>query len=752
MNNMKPTVKLDNVSMYYHDKNTVNIGISKISLEFYKGEFVAITGESGSGKTSLLNVIGASLGYHDGEVYYDGEPSSYFDEEDRETFRRKRIGYVCQNYNLIDSYTLIQNVLAAMIISGWNIKDAEPKALEYLDKVGLKDLAYQKASRISSGQKQRLGIARALAKETDIILADEPTGNLDSENGMQIVKLLKELSKDHLVIMVTHNIDEATAYASRIVRLSDGHVVLDEKREDVTYLESSFSDEKDLNPYKVAWSFANFNRSAKPKRSVFLSVFLMLISITMFVFIGTIIANMDDSTTKIYDPSAFLNEQMNRIIVMKDDKSDMTDEDVDKVNELKYVLQVDKYDLVNDYNYYLPDDLVSTPQAFYEYDSNGFPIEETVEIRYIPTFNDFGNYLKSVTCIKNEKLLAGTMPVNINDIVIYGTKNDVGQKRTIYFQIRGERGWNVTSYIALEMTISGVLASDNNFSKDQIYYSEKFCKQMVYNSKTVNRKELCYSLSPIEPTPFRPSTKYVYLFVDDIGEDNIKLSQSFFGDSRIINIYNKVGFNIYEFNKLNLNIISFKELMSADMVVVDDSNYDKYFSSVTSNQLSVYIEDYAYTDEVIDAINNLGYTAMSSYRVSTLEYDLDKLNDRNVTIIVCVIAVLVIFALTLFVLVAFLSLNQSDYLLLRFIGMDKKTMYLTNLFEMLVTAVCMFVVAIIITYALDLFNFTLIHNIIKYMVWYQFVILFIVDIFIVWATTARFNRTLQKKALQGTNE
>ena len=142
-----------------------------------------------------------------------------------------------------------------------------------------------------------------------------------------------------------------------------------------------------------------------------------------------------------------------------------------------------------------------------------------------------------------------------------------------------------------------------------------------------------------------------YVFVDDIGEHNIKLSQSFFGDSRIRNIYNKVGFNIFEFKQLNLNIISFKEIMSADMVVVDYSQYDSYFSSVTSNQLSVYIEDYAYTDEVIDAINNLGYSAMSSYRVSTLEYDLDKLNDRNVTIIVCVIAVLVIFALTLFVLV-----------------------------------------------------------------------------------------------------
>ena len=750
MSNIKPTVKLENVSMYYHDKTNVNIGISKISLDFYKGEFVAITGESGSGKTSLLNVIGASLGYHEGEVYYDGEISSHFDDEDRETFRRERIGYVCQNYNLIDSYTLLQNVVASMIISGWNKKEASVKALEYLDKVGLKHLANQKASKISSGQKQRLGIARALAKETDIILADEPTGNLDSENGIQIVKLLKELSKDHLVIMVTHNVDEALAYATRIVRLSDGHVVLDEKKEEVNYLSASFDNKEKLNQYKVAFCFSNFNRVAKPRRSIFLSIFLLLISIATFVFIGTIISNMDESKTKKYDPSAFLNEQTNRLIVMKDDNSIITDEDVENIYNLKYVLQVDKYDLVNDFNYYLEGDYIIEPQALYEYDSNGNPIEATVEIRRVPNFSNFNNYIKSVTCIKEEDLLVGNLPSKLNEIVIYGEKEDLGKVIKIYFQINGVKTWNVQSYISFDLVVSGVLKQDRDFSEKQIYYSEDFCRQMIANAKKSAPHLFCYRLK--YGATIQNKTKQVYVFADEVGESNIEISQSFFGESRRQTFEGLVGINSFATKDLNLKVTNYETLMSANMVKVDVSQYDRYFRDVNSTQMSVYIEDYAYTDEVISAINKLGYTAMSSYRASTLEYDLDLLNSRNVTIIVCVIAVAVIFVLTLFVLVAFLSLNQGDYLLLRLIGMDKKTMYWTNLFEMLITSVVMFILAIIATYVLDGLNVSLIHNIIKYMVWYQFVLIFVVNIFIVWATTSRFNNSLQKKTKTGFNE
>ncbi len=750
MNNLKPTIKLENVSMYYHDKNTVNIGISKINLEFYKGEFVAITGESGSGKTSLLNVIGASLGYHDGELYYDNEPSSYFDDEDRETFRRERIGYVCQNYNLIDSYTLIQNVVASMIISGWNIKDAEVKALEYLDKVGLKAFANKKASKISSGQKQRLGIARALAKETDIILADEPTGNLDSENGLEIVKLLKELSKDHLVIMVTHNVDEALGYATRIIRLSDGHVVLDEKKEVVNYLSASFEEKEKLNPYKIAWSFSCFNRSAKPRRSIFLSIFLLLISITTFIFIGTIISNMDETKTKIYDSSAFLNEQTNRLIVMKDDESFITSADVEKIKNLKYVLQVDKFDLVNDFNYYLEGDYILEPQALYEYDANGFPIESTVEIRTVPKFLNKTNFMKSISCIDEKDIIVGTIPSKLTEIAIYGEEEDLGKTIKIYFQINGSKNWDVQQYISFDMTVSCVLKHNKDFNEQQVYYSYDFCRQMIANASATTNHILYYYLQNGENLVQK--TKRVYLFTDNIGENNCYISQSFFGESRKRPISGNVGLDSPHPDNLLYHVSNYDELMSASMLKLDVSLFETYFKDVDSKQFTVYIEDYAYTDEVIKEINNLGYTAMSSYRASTLEYDYDLLNSRNVTIIVCVISLLVIFALTLFVLVAFLGLNQNDYLLLRLIGMNKKTMYWTNLFEMLVTAFVMFILAIICTYILDFINVQMIHDIVKYMVWYQFIIIFIVDLFIVWATTNRFNNSLQKKTKTGFNE
>ena len=277
-----------------------------------------------------------------------------------------------------------------------------------------------------------------------------------------------------------------------------------------------------------------------------------------------------------------------------------------------------------------------------------------------------------------------------------------------------------------------------------------FCRQMIANAKSTPNTNFYYYL--FDGMKAILKNKKVYLFADSIGENNLEVSQSFFGESRRTSFYGKVGINNYKNAFLTFDVTNYEALMSSNMIKIDESEFDKYFSNIHSTQLSVYIEDYAYTDEVINEINSLGYTAMSSFRASTLEYDMELLNSRNVTIIVCVIAVFVIFVLTLFVLVAFLSLNQGDYLLLRLIGMDKKTMYWTNLFEMLSTTFVMFIVSIIVTYTLEYFDISLIHNIIKYMVWYQFIIIFIVNLFIVWVTTSRFNNSLQKKTKTGFNE
>ncbi len=739
MDKIKPTVKLDNVSMYYHDKNSINVGISKISLEFYKGEFVAVTGESGSGKTSLLNVIGATLGYHDGEVYYDSEPSSHFDDEDRETFRRERIGYICQNYNLIDSYTLLQNVVASMIISGWSAKEANKKALEYLDQVGLKALANKKASKISSGQKQRLGIARALAKETDIILADEPTGNLDSENACQIVDILKALSKDHLVIMVTHNVDEVLGKASRIIRISDGHVVLDEaKNTACELLPASKNLAPQLETKKVAWTFSCFNRKAKPKRAILLSVFMLLVSIATFVFMGTIIANMDDTTTKVYDDKAFINKRLDRIVVMKDDQTAMTKDDLAKFNSLKYVVESDQYDLVNDFNYFTLDDLQYRYYELMAYSPDGFPILETKEDHQVPEFSNYQKYMRSVTCLNADDLLVGSMPSKLNEIAVYGSSDDLGKEMKIYFQQRNV--WGELLFVSFDMKVSAVLKNNEFVNSNQIYFSEMLCTEMLGNSLKSYNHYLYYFL---EKNQTSPTQRKCFVFTDYLGENQVLLSHDFFNGKLKSPFYGNVS--IDDLKNYNYQVKDVSEQMSNQMIKVDVSEHDLFFDGITSNQATIYIEDYAYTDEVLNAVNSMGYLAISSYRVSALEYDDKLLNERNVTILVCVLAIVFIFLLTLFVLSAFLSLNQGDYLLLRFIGMNKKTMYWTNFFEMLSTAVVMFISALILTLILNNFKITLINNIIKYMVWYQFLIIFIVVFLIVLATTYKFNVSLQKK-------
>ena len=184
-------IRLTDVSKYYRSNQNVTLGLHKINLEFHPGEFAVITGESGSGKSTLLNVISGSDSYDEGEMYIEGQETSCYDKADWEQYRREKISFIYQNYNLIDSFTVLQNVKSAILIRipQMDEKEADRKALEYIRKVGLEKQAKKKASHLSSGQKQRLSIARALAKETEIIVADEPTGNLDAQNSKEVVQL-----------------------------------------------------------------------------------------------------------------------------------------------------------------------------------------------------------------------------------------------------------------------------------------------------------------------------------------------------------------------------------------------------------------------------------------------------------------------------------------------------------------------------------------------------------------------------------
>lgn len=197
-------LKLKNIGKIYNSNDILTIGIRNINLEFDYNEFVTIEGESGSGKSTLLNVIAANDSYEEGELYFNGEETSHYSNADWEKYRSNSIAMIFQDFNIIENLTVLENVELALLRIE-SKKERRKISCELIKRVGLKEQMHQRGSKLSGGEKQRTVIARALAQDSPIILADEPTGNLDVKASREIAALLKEVSKDKLVIVVTHN-------------------------------------------------------------------------------------------------------------------------------------------------------------------------------------------------------------------------------------------------------------------------------------------------------------------------------------------------------------------------------------------------------------------------------------------------------------------------------------------------------------------------------------------------------------------
>ncbi len=222
-------LEISNITKDYKLKDQVVPALKGINIVFRRSEFVAILGPSGCGKTTLLNIIGGLDRYTSGDLIIDGKSTKKFKDRDWDDYRNRRVGFVFQSYNLIPHQTVLENVELALTLSGIKRAERRKRAIEVLNKVGLGDKLKSKPNQLSGGQMQRVAIARALVNNPEIILADEPTGALDSKTSVQIMEILKEVSKDKLVVMVTHNPDLANQYSSRIIRLLDGELIEDSK-------------------------------------------------------------------------------------------------------------------------------------------------------------------------------------------------------------------------------------------------------------------------------------------------------------------------------------------------------------------------------------------------------------------------------------------------------------------------------------------------------------------------------------------
>ena len=342
-------LSLSKIKKDYKTGDFVQHALKGVSLSFRENEFVAILGPSGSGKTTLLNIIGGLDRYSSGDLIIDGKSTKKFKDKDWDAYRNHAIGFVFQSYNLIGHISVLENVEMGMTLSGISASERRKKALNLLEKVGLKEHANKKPNQLSGGQMQRVAIARALANDPKIILADEPTGALDSKTSMQIMELIKEISKDKLVIMVTHNRELAESYATRIVEMKDGELLSDSQPFD-------FDDKTgSLNISKTSMSFLaalrlSFGNIRTKKGRTFLTAFASSIGI---IGIALILSLSNGFNIEVEN---FEQDSLSQSPIMITNQTVQMDEAT--LNEITGDVDLEKYP--DDEKVYAQDDLKDT--------------------------------------------------------------------------------------------------------------------------------------------------------------------------------------------------------------------------------------------------------------------------------------------------------------------------------------------------------------------------------------------------------
>ena len=375
-------LELKKISKTYNTNNFKQTALNNVSISFREQEFAAILGPSGSGKTTLLNIIGGLDKYDSGDLIINNVSTKLYKDREWDTYRNYRVGFVFQNYNLISHQSILSNVELALTLGGVSKEERKIRAIEALTKVGLKDHIYKNPNQLSGGQMQRVSIARALVNDPDIILADEPTGALDSNTSVQIMELLKEVSKTKLVIMVTHNPELAKNYATRIINIKDGKVVDDTNPyKDVKskIIEENFTKRTSMS-LLTAFSLSFNNLMTKKGRTILVSLAgsIGIIGIALIMSLSNgfqnYINSIQEDTLSSY-PLSITSEQadMTSLFLSMMDKGNYDDKS-NKVHEKQYITSmfgsVSKNNLKSFKNYYeknkllLKDDISSVKYSY----------------------------------------------------------------------------------------------------------------------------------------------------------------------------------------------------------------------------------------------------------------------------------------------------------------------------------------------------------------------------------------------------
>ena len=735
-------IKLKNVSKFYYSKGVIASGFSKVNVEFDIGEFVAITGESGSGKSTLLNVISGLDTYEEGEMYVDGKETSHYMEKDWEDYRRKYIGNIYQNFNLINSYTVYQNIELVLILNGLTKKEAKPKVLELIKKVNLEKFTKTKVSKLSGGQKQRVAIARALAKDVPVIIADEPTGSLDKRSAESIVKLLKELSKDKLVIIVTHNYEQISEYATRKITMHDGKILEDKKIKEVTKgtsIENNYQNITFFN--KIRLGIRNtFN--VAPKFILLLIVYLFIVVSLMSEYSSFKKSEYENSKNGYNYIFQDLSEE--RIIINKKDKSPFTDEELDKISKIDNISSIMKNDVVTD--------------RYFTLDSE----DQSYVISGTP---------KGLKQLKG-KLDYGRLPENDNEIVIEGPKDDYYlsqvKDRLMKKTYNIENEYSSSEYnISNNIKIVGIkYAKVTDEYQYYLYFSDtllselQFHANQTYSTTVVNFLGKNHESNDWDSNYKVVPNDWVSKGKVYISEDN-KYScpkENCLNQELTINVS-----NIYYKESLNLSVEKYYNIKNITSILnlpnykkedheyyngsiyINKDDYNNLYNKATY-QVSVYVKDARIIEETLNTLNK-DYNTLAIKDVLIQQESVAII--RIIKIIVTIILVITLFFISYFVIKLILKSRNIYYTTIRMLGASKKVARQLLVIELFIISNIAYFAFIGCLYLnkLNIISYNLLTTINDYLLFKDYLLLYIILIILSFLTSEKYAAKIFKNSV-----
>ncbi len=639
----KAILSLEGLSKFYTSGQNVVVGLNQINLTFHRGEFVAVTGESGSGKSTLAHVIGGVIPYESGELYINGQPTSHFDGRDWEHYRRDHISFISQSYGIVMSATVMENVVSALRLSGMEKKAASLEAKAILQKVELWELRKRRAAKLSSGQKQRLSIARALAKPSKILIADEPTGNLDPENSAKVIRLLSEAAKEKLVILITHDFQEAEGYATRRINLQDGRITQDAVLRELYEPEEAAAPEvRSKKP--LSFYVSRLQMTGRPVWCSFVFLFFALTAFAVFAFLGTFIVNLDDANTRVYDNTAFRNGDPLRIVVQRTDGQPFTAEDHEKLLAVRYVSTLEKSGFIRDVNCYYESDHYRSTYTIVNVGSGADPVYEQVEGLEILDYTHFAQTVPLTP--KDDFITAGAVPENLHEVVVTGDADRIGETFRIYLQ--DTQNWAISYHMSLDVTVVGVTD-----------YGEG-----VYLHDDVGRMF----------TAEVSSGGYLFMPMEDLTGNECRLYAT---NVKPEDMGKKMMMGGQEFRIAGTHLMPCPWMMQLSREMFDR------IVPAKSIQVSLTIENYAYTQRVLDKVQALGYVAVSPYQLGATQQIQSLATERIQTLVICAAVLVAVLTLQIIVLRALFGSEMESYKLLANIGLTCTTAKWSVLWQVL---------------------------------------------------------------------